>query len=82
VGAGSLRGKVAVVTGASREIGAAMAESLAGSGAAVVVAHHREPEQAEAVLDRIHEGGGVAIAVDGDLSRIADNVELVDRTVR
>jgi len=82
VGAGSLRGKVAVVTGASREIGAAMAESLAGSGAAVVVAHHREPEQAEAVVDRIHEGGGVAIAVDGDLSRIADNVELVDRTVR
>ena len=82
MGAGSLTGRVAVVTGASREIGAAMAATLAASGAAVVVAHHREPERAGEVVSRIRERGGTAIAVDGDLSRVADNVELVDRTVR
>ena len=82
MGAGSLTGRVAVVTGASREIGAAMAATLAASGAAVVVAHHREPERAGEVVSRIRERGGTAIAVDGDLSHVADNVELVDRTVR
>ena len=82
MGAGSLTGRVAVVTGASREIGAAMAATLAASGAAVVVAHHRESERAGEVVSRIRERGGTAIAVDGDLSHVADNVELVDRTVR
>jgi 3-oxoacyl-[acyl-carrier protein] reductase len=77
----SLAGKVAVVTGGSREIGAAMAEALAAEGAAVAVAHNAEPEEAAAVVDGIRERGGVAIAVDGDLSRVADNVELVRRTV-
>ena len=77
MGAGSLTGRVAVVTGASREIGAAMAATLAASGAAVVVAHHREPERAGEVVSRIRERGGTAIAVDGDLSHVADNVELV-----
>ena len=76
-----LTGKVAVVTGASREIGAAMAEALAAGGAAVSVAHHGEPDRAAAVVERIHKRGGTAIAVDGDLSRVADNVALVDRTV-
>jgi 3-oxoacyl-[acyl-carrier protein] reductase len=74
-----LTGKVAVVTGASREIGAAMAEALAASGAAVAVAHHGEPDRAAA--DRIRARGGTAIAVDGDLSRVADNIALVDGTV-
>jgi len=78
----TLAGKVAVVTGASREIGAAMAEELAASGAAVTVAHHGEADLAAAVVDRIRSRGGSAIAVDGDLSRVADNERLVDRTVR
>jgi 3-oxoacyl-[acyl-carrier protein] reductase len=78
---GSLAGKVAAVTGASREIGAAMAEALAATGAAVAVAHAGEPEHSAAVVERIRARGGVAIAVDGDLSRVADNVELVERTV-
>jgi 3-oxoacyl-[acyl-carrier protein] reductase len=81
VDAESLAGKVAVVTGASREIGAAMAEALAAAGAAVAVAHKAEPEESAAVVDGIRRRGGVAIAVDGDLSRVADNVELVERTV-
>ena len=76
-----LTGKVAVVTGASREIGAAMAEALAASGAAVAVAHHGEHDRAAAVVERIRARGGTAIAVDGDLSRVADNIALVDSTV-
>ena len=78
----TLAGKVAVVTGASREIGAAMAEELAASGAAVTVAHHGEADLAAAVVARIRSRGGSAIAVDGDLSQVADNERLVDRTVR
>ncbi len=76
-----LSGRVAVVTGASHEIGAAMAEELAARGAAVVVGHHAAPALAEAVVARIEAGGGRAIAVEGDLSTVADNRRLVDRTV-
>ena len=80
--ASGLEGKVAVVTGASREIGAAMAESLARRGAAVVVAHHREPELADAVVGRIVGGGGRAIGVDADLGSVEENERLVSSTVR
>src|SRR6188768_266258 len=59
-----------------------MAEELAASGAAVTVAHHGEADLAAAVVARIRSRGGSAIAVDGDLSRVADNERLVDRTVR
>ena len=77
----SLSGRVAVVTGASQEIGAAMAEALAAHGAGVVIAHHGAPELAEAVVGRIQAAGGRAIAIDGDLSLVADNRLLVERTV-
>lgn len=76
-----LQGKVAMVTGGSREIGAAMAEALAGAGAAVVVAHHAAPELAEAVVARIRAAGGRALAEAADLSLVADNQRLVARTV-
>jgi len=76
-----LAGRVAVVTGASHEIGAAMAEELATRGAAVVVSHHAAPDLAGTVVSRIEAAGGRAIAVDGDLSRVADNRLLVERTV-
>jgi NAD(P)-dependent dehydrogenase (short-subunit alcohol dehydrogenase family) len=76
-----LEGRVAVVTGASREIGAAMSEALATRGAAVVVAHHGEGELAEAVVARIRAEGGRAVAEDGDLSRVADNSRLIERAV-
>jgi NAD(P)-dependent dehydrogenase (short-subunit alcohol dehydrogenase family) len=77
----SLQGRVAIVTGASREIGAAMAEALAGVGAAVVVAHHAESALAEAVVQRIRAAGGQALAHDADLSRVAENRKLVARAV-
>jgi 3-oxoacyl-[acyl-carrier protein] reductase len=76
-----LENKVAVVTGASREIGAAMAEALAGAGAAVLVAHHCEPEQAEAVVARIRAGGGRAVAHDANLADIDANYQMVARAV-
>jgi len=77
----SLDGRVAIVTGASREIGAAMAETLAARGMAVVVGHHDEGERAEAVIERIRSTGGRAVAESGDLSLVADNERLVARAV-
>ena len=76
-----LSGRVAVVTGASHEIGAAMAEELARLGAAVAIAHCEAAELAAAVADRIRAAGGRAIEVDGDLSLVDDNRRLVERTV-
>lgn len=77
-----LEGKVAVVTGASREIGAAMAETLARRGAAVAIAHHDEAELAEAVAARIREHGSPAITVDADLGRADENERLVSVVTR
>jgi NAD(P)-dependent dehydrogenase (short-subunit alcohol dehydrogenase family) len=76
-----LQNKVAIVTGASREIGAAMAETLARAGAAVVVAHRGEPERAESVVARIRSAGGRAVAREADLSDIEANRALVEFTV-
>lgn len=77
----SLQGRVAIVTGGSREIGAAMAEALARAGAAVVLAHHAEPELAEAAAARIRATGGRAIVEPADLLIVADNRRLVARAV-
>lgn len=74
-------GRVAIVTGASREIGAAMAEMLAANGMAVVVAHHDEGDRADAVVERIRSSGGRAVAERGNLSLVADNERLVARAV-
>jgi NAD(P)-dependent dehydrogenase (short-subunit alcohol dehydrogenase family) len=76
---GELQGKVAIVTGASRELGATMAEALAAAGAAVLVAHYAEPELAAAVVGRIVARGGRAAAHDGDCSNVVANRELVAR---
>ncbi len=72
---------MAIVTGGSREIGAAMAESLAEAGSAVVIAYQEASARAEAVVARIHAAGGQAQALQADLSSVADNQRLVAQTV-
>jgi 3-oxoacyl-[acyl-carrier protein] reductase len=67
-----LEGQVAVVTGASKGIGAAIAEHLAAAGAAVVVNYASSKAGAEAVANRIHRADGKAVAVQADVSRLDD----------
>ena len=67
-----LDGQVAVVTGASKGIGVAIAEHLAAAGAAVVANYATSRDGAEAVVQRIRQAGGKAIAVQADVSRIED----------
>jgi NAD(P)-dependent dehydrogenase (short-subunit alcohol dehydrogenase family) len=76
-----LHGRVAIVTGGSREIGAAMAEVLAGAGAAVVIAHHNAPELAAGVVGRLVAAGGQALAVQADLADVGVNQRLVEQAV-
>src|SRR5438105_8504076 len=67
-----LKGKVAVVTGASKGIGAAIAEHLAAAGAAVVVNYASSRAGADAVVKRIQQAEGKAIAVQADVSKLED----------
>ena len=69
--------RVSIVTGASRELGAAMAIALGEPGTAVVVAHHGEPELADDVVARIRSSGAEALAHDADLSTVSANEQLV-----
>jgi len=74
-----LKGKVAVVTGASKGIGAAAAKALAAAGASVVVNYASSREGAERVVAAIKAAGGTAIAVKGDVAKSADVQNLFDR---
>jgi 3-oxoacyl-[acyl-carrier protein] reductase len=75
-----LNGKVAVVTGASKGIGASIAEHLAAEGASVVVNYASSKAGAEVVVKRIHEKGGTALAVQGDVSNHDDIKRLFAET--
>lgn len=75
-----LAGKIAVVTGASKGIGAAIAEHLAAEGASVVVNYSSSKAGAAAVVERIVNNGGKAIAIQADVSRQEDVTRLFAET--
>ncbi len=76
-----LSGRVAIVTGGSRGIGRAIAERLAGSGAAVVVNYRGNAAAAEATVATITAAGGTAIAIQGDVSQPEDVEHMVKTTL-
>ncbi len=77
-----LAGKVAVVTGASKGIGAAIAKQLAANGAAVVVNYASSKAGADKVVAEITSAGGEAVAVQADVAKLADVERLFAETRR
>ena len=77
----NLKGKVAIVTGASKGIGAAIAEDLGREGASVIVNYSSSPQKAEEVVARIKSNGGSAKAVQADISKPAEARQLIDATL-
>src|SRR5271168_2191607 len=75
-----LAGKVAVVTGASKGIGAAIAKHLAAAGASVVVNFATSREGADRVVAEIVAKGGKAIAVQGDVAKLGDVKRIFEKT--
>ena len=78
---GTLKEAVAVVTGASRGLGASIAEELARGGAKVVVNYSRSKEPAEELVSQIEENGGEAIAVQADVSDAEQAQSLIDQAI-
>ncbi len=77
-----LAGKVAVVTGASKGIGAGIAKALAAEGASVVVNYASSKAGADAVVKSITAAGGKAVAVGGDVSKAAEAQGIIDAAIK
>jgi 3-oxoacyl-[acyl-carrier protein] reductase len=76
-----LAGKVAIVTGASKGIGAAIAKSLGAEGASVVVNYASSKTGADTVVSEIAAAGGKAVAVGGDVSKAAEAQGIIDAAI-
>lgn len=77
----SLEGKIALVTGASRGIGRAIAARLAREGAAVAINYSRNAAEAQKAVAEIESAGGRALAVQADVGQVADIVRMFDETI-
>lgn len=76
-----LQGKVAIVTGSSRGIGAGIAKTLAAGGAKVVVNHRHSPEMADMVVAEIRAEGGEATVIQADVAESVEAQQLVAKTI-
>jgi len=79
---GKLSGKVAIVTGASKGIGAGIAKGFAAAGASVIVNYASSREGADRVVAEISEKGGSAAAIQGDVSKPVDVQRLFEQTIK
>ena len=77
-----LEGKVAIVTGASKGIGASIAKYYAAEGASVIVNYSTSKDGADKVVAAITAAGGKAIAVAGDVSKAADAQGIIDAAIK
>ena len=77
---GKLKNKIAVVTGSSQGIGASIAKHFASEGAKVVVNYASSKENADKVVKYITDNGGIAVAVQADVSKQADVIKLFEKT--
>lgn len=81
-GAKRLEGKVAIVTGGARGIGAAIAKKLGAEGATVVVNYVNSKDAAAKVVEAIKESGAKALAVQANVTKQDDSKRLVDEVVK